>query len=122
MIRDHVAAAESLLSSHNPFKLMIRILFPSALLAVSILGSGLTVVRAESSLPPGAADMPPGYTLSKTALPGKHCYHYGGDHTYFYCYPRAISASEIKSHDAMMMKKDDSMMMMKKDDSMMQGK
>jgi hypothetical protein len=117
---------------------LIRILAQSTLVGASLLGLGILSTRAQSNLPPGAEDMPTGYVLSKTPIAGKHCYHHGGGHVYFYCYSRKINGSEIKQHDAMMkkdngmmkhdsmMKKDDAMMkhdaMMKKDDGMMKNK
>jgi hypothetical protein len=109
---------------------LIRILAQSTVVGASLLSLGILSTQAQSNLPPGAEDMPTGYVLSKTPIAGKHCYHHGGGHVYFYCYSRKINGSEIKQHDTMMkdgmMKKDDGMMkqdsMMKKDDGMMKNK
>jgi hypothetical protein len=105
----------------------IRTLMQSILVGTSLMGLSAGLTHAQPQLPAGAEDMPAGYTLSKTPVSGKHCYHHGGGQVYFYCYSRTIQSSEIKSHNSMMMKKDSSMMkkddsMMKKDDSMMMHK
>lgn len=54
---------------------------------LSILGLGLIGMPIAAL---AQAGLPSGYTRSRTAIPGQHCYHSGGDRTYFYCYPRAI--------------------------------
>jgi hypothetical protein len=100
-----------------------------------VLGFGLVgtqlAVRAESST------MPAGYTLSRTQLPGQHCYRHNNEEN-LYCYPFKLTEAMMKKHQSAMqgntmMKKDDAMMMkpdtmmkkddamMKKDDSMMKG-
>jgi hypothetical protein len=106
---------------------VIQIVFKSMILGTSILGLAFVCgqqVRAESG-------MPPGYTLSKTQIKGKHCYRHGKE-TNLYCYSQKLNASSWMKHNSMMkkdnsmMKKDNSMMkpdsMMKKDDSMMMKK
>ncbi|NJM70824.1 MAG: hypothetical protein HC862_11670, partial [Scytonema sp. RU_4_4] len=83
-----------------------KILFSQVLASVSVLGLGIlaapVALKAEST-------MPPGYTLSKTPLKGKHCYYHGGNRVNYYCYTRKLEPSAMKPGDSMM-KPGDSMM------------
>ncbi|MBW4597062.1 MAG: hypothetical protein KME46_30225 [Brasilonema angustatum HA4187-MV1] len=107
-----------------------KIALSQVLVSLSVLGLGIIAaplaLKAESIVPPG-------YTLSKTPVKGKHCYFHGDDHANYYCYTKKLQTSQIQNHGSMMkpgdsmMKPGDSMMkpgdsMMKPGDSMSPGK
>ncbi|MGH2412882.1 MAG: hypothetical protein ACRDEA_04135 [Microcystaceae cyanobacterium] len=67
-----------------------KILLSEILVSVSVLGLGIlaapVALKAEST-------MPPGYTLSKTPIPGQHCYYHGGGHVNYYCYTHKLDSA-----------------------------
>ena len=59
-----------------------------------ILSCGLaivpTAVKAQQST------MPKGYTMSPTAISGKHCYYHGENYNNYYCYDHQLGSSAIQ--------------------------
>lgn len=100
----------------------IQTIIRSAIIGTSFVGFGL-IAGPMSAM--AMSKMPPGYTLSKTQLKGKHCYRHNNEAS-LYCYPTKLNNATMMKHNSMM-KKDDAMMkndgstMMKKDDAMMKN-